>query len=98
MHGAESVVVRRLNDAWRIAWFDAAVLMPMVFCIMVGFLVGQKVLFSVIGGFLSFQMQRLKAARHPSFLSHFWRWMLPASTQISRFLSIPASENQIRLG
>ena len=94
----DTLVVRRLNDAWRIAWFDAAVVMPMLFCVMVGFLVGQKVLLAAFGGYLSFQVQRLKAAQHPSFLSHFFRWILPAVTQVARFLLLPASEKQVRLG
>jgi len=95
---ANTKVTRRLNDKWRIAWFDAIVVLPFLFFLMMGFATGNKILGGVVGLAAAWQLQRLKASKHASFLTHFFRWVSPRWALFGRFESFPSPEKQARLG
>lgn len=91
-------VLRRLNDAWRIAYFDAVVAAPFMGFAFVGFVTDQKTVFLTIGFAASYGLQKLKAARHPAFLSHYFRWITPSWLHMNWFKSFPPPDDPARLG
>ncbi|MBL8511839.1 MAG: type IV conjugative transfer system protein TraL [Betaproteobacteria bacterium] len=90
-------IARRLNDAWRIAWFDAVVVMPFLMFFMLGLITDQKLFCITVGLGISFGIQRLKAAQHPAFFSHLSRWIVPSGLTTRRS-SFPPPDVQGRIG
>lgn len=71
-------IPRRLNDGWKIAWFDLDVALPFVAIFFLGLLVGQKLAALVLGLLVSRSVMRIKADKHPAFFLHWVYWHLPA--------------------
>lgn len=71
-------IPRRLNDSWKIAWFDLDVALPFVAIFFLGLVVGQKLAALVLGTLASRAVMRIKADKHPAFFLHWVYWHLPA--------------------
>lgn len=79
---ADTYIPRRLDDQWKIGFWDVDVATPILFMFFVGYLSGSKLSFAVcmaMGIFVSRWISRLKADKHPAFAIHWLYWHLPAS-------------------
>ena len=79
---SSTYIPRRLDDAWKIGFWDADVAAPVLFCFFVGYLSGSKlafVLLLAVGIYLSRWLSRIKADKHPAFAIHWAYWHLPAN-------------------
>jgi conjugal transfer pilus assembly protein TraL len=79
---ASTYIPRRLDDQWKIGFWDIDVAAPLLFFFFVGYLSSTKLGFAActaVGIFLSRSVARLKADRHPAFAVHWLYWHLPAS-------------------
>jgi len=78
----ETYIPRRLDDQWKLGFWDADVATPILFCFIVGYLSGSKMSFAIcmgIGIYLSRWLSRIKADKHPSFAMHWFYWSMPAN-------------------
>lgn len=97
---ADTYIPRRLDDQWKIGFWDADVAMPILFCFFVGYLSGSKLGFVVamaVGIFLSRWISRIKADKHPAFAVHWLYWHLPTSP-ISSLRRTPPSHIRRMIG
>lgn len=81
MH-ADSYIPRRLDDTWKIGFWDADVAAPILFFFFVGYVAGSKMAFAVcllVGFVLSRWIARVKADKHPAFALHWAYWNLPSN-------------------
>jgi len=79
---ADTYIPRRLDDQWKIGFWDVDVAAPLLFFFFIGYLSGNKLAFVVcmaVGIFLSRWVARVKADRHPAFAVHWLYWHLPPS-------------------
>ena len=79
---ADTYIPRRLDDAWKIGFWDMDVAAPVLLCFFVGYLSGTKLSFAVCAGFgifLSRWIARIKADKHAAFAVHWLYWHLPPS-------------------
>ena len=79
---ADTYIPRRLDDTWKIGFWDIDVATPVLFCFFVGYMSGTKLAFAVcaaIGISLSRWIARVKADKHPAFAMHWLYWHLPPS-------------------
>jgi len=79
---SSTYIPRRLDDAWKIGFWDADVAAPVLFCFFVGYMSGSKLAFALllgVGIYLSRWLSRIKADKHPAFAIHWLWWHLPAS-------------------
>ena len=79
---AETYIPRRLDDTWKIGFWDADVAVPPLFCFFVGYMSGSKMSFAVcmaIGLYISRWFSRIKADKHPAFALHWIYWHLPSN-------------------
>lgn len=79
---ADTYIPRRLDDQWKIGFWDADVAAPVLFCFFVGYLSGSKLAFMVvmaIGISTSRWLSRIKADKHPAFAVHWLYWHLPTN-------------------
>jgi conjugal transfer pilus assembly protein TraL len=77
---ADTYIPRRLDDQWKIGFWDADVAAPVLFFFFVGYVAGTKVAFVIcmaIGLSLSRMIGRVKADKHPAFALHWLYWNLP---------------------
>ena len=73
-------IVRRLDDIWKLGFWDADVAFPVCFALFVGWLSSTKVGFIacvLVGLYLSRLLARAKADKHQSFALHWAWWALP---------------------
>jgi conjugal transfer pilus assembly protein TraL len=79
---ANSYIPRRLDDAWKIGWWDLDVAAPFLFCFFLGFTAnhGLKGMAAgaLAGALLGRAVSRIKADRHAAFAWHWTYWHLPA--------------------
>jgi conjugal transfer pilus assembly protein TraL len=76
----ETYIPRRLDDQWKIGFWDIDVAAPVLFLFFIGYLSGSKVSFAVclaIGIALSRWLARIKTDKHPAFAMHWMYWWLP---------------------
>jgi conjugal transfer pilus assembly protein TraL len=76
----ETYIPRRLDDQWKIGFWDIDVAAPILFCFFVGYMAGSKTSFVVcmaVGTFVSRWLSRIKADKHPAFAMHWIYWCLP---------------------
>ena len=66
---ADTYIPRRLDDQWKIGFWDVDVAAPILFMFFVGYLSGSRLSFAVC----------MKADKHPAFAIHWLYWHLPAS-------------------
>ncbi len=90
---ADTYIPRRLDDQWKIGFWDADVAAPVLFCFFLGYLSGSKLSFAgcmAIGIFVSRWLSRIKADKHPAFALHWIYWFLPPSP-LSNLRATPPS-------
>jgi conjugal transfer pilus assembly protein TraL len=81
MH-ADTYIPRRLDDSWKIGFWDLDVAAPILFMCFVGYLTSSKGAFAVCvaaGIALSRWIARLKADKHPAYAVHWLYWHLPTN-------------------
>jgi conjugal transfer pilus assembly protein TraL len=79
---SDTYIPRRLDDQWKLGFWDADVAFTFMFCLFVGYMSGGKlgfVLCTAIGVFLSRRISRTKADKHPAFTMHWAWWALPTN-------------------
>jgi len=80
MH-ANTYIPRRLDDPWKIGWWDIDVAIPFLFCCFLGFMANQGMksmaLGAIAGANLSRRVSKLKTDKHPAFAWHWTYWHLP---------------------
>jgi conjugal transfer pilus assembly protein TraL len=78
---AKTYIPRRLDDQWKIGWWDIDVALPFLFCFFLGFMVNHGVKGmvggAIVGALLSRLVSRIKADKHPAFAWHWTYWHLP---------------------
>ena len=77
---ADTYIPRRLDDQWKIGFWDVDVAAPILFMFFVGYLSGSKLSFAVcmaMGIFVSRWISRLKADKHPAFAIHWFTGICP---------------------
>ena len=79
---ADTYIPRRLDDSWKIGFWDVDVAAPIVFMFFVGYLTSSKVAFvaCVAAGIgVSRWISRLKTDKHAAFAMHWLYWHLPTN-------------------
>jgi conjugal transfer pilus assembly protein TraL len=79
---SDNYIPRRLDDQWKIGFWDADVAFPFLLLLFVGWVSGSKlgfVVFAMVGLFLSRLVSRSKADKHPAFALHWAYWALPSN-------------------
>ena len=81
MH-ADTYIPRRLDDQWKIGFWDVDVAAPILFGLFLGYLSGSKLSFALCfgAGLLGSRwIARIKADKHPAFAMHWAYWALPTN-------------------
>jgi len=79
---SDTYIPRRLDDTWKVGFWDFEVAVPVLFFLMLGYASGSKLGFAlcvVVGIYLGRWLARIKADKHPAFAIHWLWWHLPAS-------------------
>lgn len=90
----DTYIPRRLDDTWKVGLWDIDVAIPFLFCLMLGFMGGTKLLLgmSVVAGVLVGRwISRMKADRHPAFLLHWLYWTFPSALTFRMRTTPPSS-------
>jgi conjugal transfer pilus assembly protein TraL len=90
----DTFIPRRLDDSWKIGFWDADVAAPVLFFFFVGYTSGSKLAFVIsmtVGIALSRWLSRIKADKHPAFALHWAYWNLP-KTPATAMRATPPSE------
>lgn len=77
---ADTYIPRRLDDQWKLGFWDLDVALPFTAGLLLGYLSGTKLSFAVCvvsGWFTSRWIARIKADKHPAFAIHWLYWHLP---------------------
>jgi conjugal transfer pilus assembly protein TraL len=77
---ANTYIPRRLDDQWKVGFWDLDVAAPFLFSLFLGYMSGTKLSFTlcVLAGFFSSRwIARIKADKHPAFAVHWVYWHLP---------------------
>lgn len=86
-------IPRRLDDPWKIGFWDVDVAAPVLFSALVGYLTASKVSFfgCLAGGlFVARWISHTKQDKHPAFVLHWLYWHLP-STPLTSLRTTPPS-------
>lgn len=70
----------RLDDQWKLGFWDIDVATPVLFSVFLGWMSGSKLGFAVLlalGISLARRFSRMKAERHGAFILHWAYWHLP---------------------
>lgn len=81
MH-ADTYIPRRLDDPWKIGFWDVDVAAPTVLGLLVGYLSGSRISFALCvaaGLWASRWIGRIKSDKHPAFAIHWLYWHLPVN-------------------
>ncbi len=79
---ADTDIPRRLDDQWKIGFWDVDVAAPVLFALFIGYMSGSKVSFALCiatGALTSRWIARIQADKHPAFAMHWLYWHLPVS-------------------
>lgn len=93
-------IPRRLDDQWKIGFWELDVVVPVLFFMFAGFASGSKLGFLIcicIGLGVARWVSRLKANRHPAFVLHWMYWHLP-SLPFARLRCTPPSHVRRMVG
>jgi conjugal transfer pilus assembly protein TraL len=96
----DTYIPRRLDDQWKLGFWDADVAAPILFCFILGYLSGSKMSFTfcmAIGIFVSRWLSRIKADKHPAFAMHWIYWALPP-TPLTAMRATPPSHLRRMVG
>lgn len=90
---ADTYIPRRLDDQWKIGFWDVDVAAPVLLMFFVGYLAGTKLGFAAClaaGVALSRWVSRTKADKHPAFAIHWLYWHLPTNPLTSLAATPPS--------
>jgi conjugal transfer pilus assembly protein TraL len=90
---ADTYIPRRLDDQWKIGFWDVDVAAPTLFGMFLGYVSGTKLSFAICvaaGVGLSRTVAHIKADKHPAFALHWVYWHLP-QTPLTRLRRTPPS-------
>ena len=76
----DTYIPRRLDDQWKIGFWDIDVAAPFCFSIFVGYVSSTKLGFflcTAAGLFIARWISRTKADKHPAFAMHWAYWAFP---------------------
>ena len=79
---ADTYIPRRLDDQWKIGFWDVDVAAPIVLAFFIGYLSASEAAFAVCmaaGIAVSRWIARLKSDKHPAFALHWLYWHLPVN-------------------
>jgi conjugal transfer pilus assembly protein TraL len=79
---SDTYIPRRLDDQWKIGFWDADVAFPVMLSCLVGYLSNTKLGFCLCvatGLYLSRWLSRTKTDKHPAFAMHWAYWALPSN-------------------
>lgn len=97
---ANTYIPRRLDDQWKIGWWDLDVATPFFFCAFLGLMSGKGMsgIFCgvLVGAGFSKAVSRLKATKHPAFSWHWIYWNLPET--FTRMKATPPSHLRRMIG
>lgn len=96
----DTYIPRRLDDAWKIGFWDVDVAAPTLFAFFIGYLAGTKLSFAIsmaVGIAVSRWISKLKADKHPAFAVHCLWWHLP-STPLTALAATPPSHLRRMVG
>ncbi len=94
----DTYIPRRLDDAWKIGFWDFDVAAPVLFSFLLGYLSGRKLSFAlcVVAGLLTSRwLSRIKADKHPAFALHWLHWHLPASPLTALRCTPPSHQRRL---
>jgi conjugal transfer pilus assembly protein TraL len=86
-------IPRRLDDPWKIGFWDVDVAAPVLFGAMIGYFTGSKWAFFVCLGCglgLARWISHTKQDKHPAFALHWLYWHLPSSPLTSLHATPPS--------
>ncbi len=89
----DTYIPRRLDDSWKIGFWDVDVAAPALFAFFIGYLSGTKLSFAVcmaVGIALSRWISKLKANKHPFFAVHWLWWHLPSTPMTTLRVTPPS--------
>ena len=78
----DTYIPRRLDDTWKLGFWDIDVAAPVVFALFVGYVSSSRWSFAlcmVVGVLVSRWVARIKVDKHPAFAMHWLYWHLPSS-------------------
>ena len=90
---ADTYIPRRLDDQWKIGFWDVDVAAPIVPAFFIGYLSSSKAAFAAcmaVGIAVSRWISRLKADKHPAFALHWLYWHLPTNPATSMRATPPS--------
>lgn len=96
----DTYIPRRLDDNWKIGFWDIDVAAPTLFAFFIGYLSGTKLSFAAcmtIGITLSRWVSKLKADKHPACAVHWLWWNLP-NTPLTALRATPPSHIRRMVG
>ncbi len=79
---ADTYIPRRLDDQWKLGFWDMDVAAPTVLGMLAGYLSASKLSFAICLGtglLASRWIARIKADKHPAFAIHWLYWHLPTN-------------------
>ena len=97
---ADTYIPRRLDDQWKIGFWDADIAAPVLFCFFAGYASGSKLAFAIamaVGIFVSRWIGRIKTDKHPAFALHWLYWNLPTNP-VSSLRATPPSHIRRMIG
>lgn len=97
---ADTYIPRRLDDQWKIGFWDVDVAAPVLFAFFVGYMAGTKWAFAICvaaGFYVSRWVSRTKADKHPALAMHWAYWALPVSP-LSSMRATPPSHIRRMVG
>ena len=97
---SDTYIPRRLDDQWKIGFWDVEVAAPVLFALVLGYASGSKIAFvlcAAVGIGVSRWFARLKADKHPAFALHWLYWNLPA-TPFTSLRATPPSHMRRMVG
>lgn len=97
---SDTYIPRRLDDQWKIGFWDVDVAAPFLFCLFVGYAASTKLGFALscaAGLYLSRWVARTKSDKHPAFAMHWAYWALP-SNPITALRATPPSHIRRMVG
>lgn len=92
MH-ADKYIPRRLDDQWKVGFWDLDVAAPTIFALFLGYVSGSKLSFALCllaGAAGSRWIARTKADKHPAFAMHWLYWHLPTSPMTAMRVTPPS--------
>ena len=90
---ADTYIPRRLDDQWKIGFWDVDVAAPILFGLFLGYMSGSKVSFALCiatGLLTSRWIARIKADKHPAFAMHWLYGHRPTSPITARRATPPS--------